>query len=89
MFLLSSYLTRTIHDPVGRHIGGILFVTVAATLLFQDFLLQGVILAATTAALAMTLSARSAYTLRTYWHLRSHARDLQAAIAKQRHCRVD
>jgi hypothetical protein len=50
-----------IYDPVGRHIGGILFVAIAATLLLQDFLLQ--ILSAITASLALTLAARMTYTL--------------------------
>jgi phosphatidylglycerophosphate synthase len=64
VFLLSSQLTSTIYDPVGRYIGGILFVAVAATLLLQDFLLQLVVLSATTASLAITLAARTTYTLR-------------------------
>jgi hypothetical protein len=50
-------------DPVGRYIGGILFVAIAATLLFQDFLLQPVLLSAITASLALTLAARMIYTL--------------------------
>jgi phosphatidylglycerophosphate synthase len=75
VFLLSSRLTPAIYDPVGRYIGGILFVALAATLLFQDLLLQRVILSAVTASLAMTLSARAAYTLATRFSIvkaRSH-----------------
>jgi phosphatidylglycerophosphate synthase len=64
VFLLSSRLTSTIYDPIGRYIGGILFVAIAATLLLQDFLLQPVILSAITASLALTLVARMTYTLR-------------------------
>lgn len=65
VFLLSSCLTSTIYDPVGRYIGGILFVAIAATLLLQDLLLQFVILSAATASLTITLGARAAYTLAT------------------------
>jgi phosphatidylglycerophosphate synthase len=68
VFLLSSRLTPAIHDPVGRYIGGILFLAVAATLLLQDYLLQRVILWAATASLAMTLAARAAYTLANHRH---------------------
>jgi phosphatidylglycerophosphate synthase len=64
VFLLSSQLTSTIYDPVGRYIGGILFVAIAATLLLQDLLLQPVVLSATTASLAITLAARTTHTLR-------------------------
>jgi phosphatidylglycerophosphate synthase len=64
VFVLSSRLTPAIYDPVGRYVGGILFVAILATLLFQDLLLQRVILSAATASLAVTLGARAAYTLR-------------------------
>jgi phosphatidylglycerophosphate synthase len=64
VFLLSSRLTTTIYDPVGRYIGGILFFAIAATLLLQDFLLQRAILSVATASLVMTLAGRMTYTLR-------------------------
>jgi phosphatidylglycerophosphate synthase len=63
VFLLSSRVTPTIYDPIGRYIGGILFVAVAATLLLHDFLMQGVILSVATGSLGITLSARMAYAL--------------------------
>jgi phosphatidylglycerophosphate synthase len=65
VFLLSSRLTPAIYDPVGRYIGGILFVALVATLLLRDFVLQRVILSTLTASLVMTLAARTAYTLTT------------------------
>jgi phosphatidylglycerophosphate synthase len=61
VFLLSSRRTPAIYDPVGRYIGGILFAGLGATLMFQDLLLQGVILITVTAALAITLAARAIY----------------------------
>ncbi len=63
-FLLSSRLTPAIYDPVGRHIGGVLFVAVAATLLFPDLMVQQVILWTVTGALAATLAARAFYLVR-------------------------
>ncbi len=63
-------MTPTVYDPVGRYIGGILFVAIAATLLLQDFLLQGMILSAVTVSLAATLGARVAYTITTSAPLR-------------------
>lgn len=63
VFLASSWLTPTIHDPLGRHIGGILYVALAVALLLPDMLVQGVILATVTGALTMTLAARAAYTV--------------------------
>ena len=66
VFLLSSRRTPTIYDPVGRYIGGILFAALGATLLFQDLLVQGVILMTVTASLAITLAARAAY-IWTQW----------------------
>jgi phosphatidylglycerophosphate synthase len=65
VFLQSSRLTSTIYDPIGRYIGGILFVAIAATLLFQDFLVQRVILWAAMASLAVTLGARAAFMLKS------------------------
>lgn len=55
VFLLSSRLTQAIYDPVGRHIGAVLFVAIATTLLFQDLMIQGVILAIAATSLAVTL----------------------------------
>ncbi|MCA1452391.1 CDP-alcohol phosphatidyltransferase family protein [Bradyrhizobium sp. BRP22] len=69
VFILSSIVTPMIYDPIGRHIGGILFVATAATLLLHDFLVQSVILSVATGSLGMTLGARTAYVLAAYRHL--------------------
>ena len=58
IFLLSSRITQAIYDPVGRYIGGILFLGLGATLMYQDLLAQSVILAVATAALAVTIVSR-------------------------------
>jgi phosphatidylglycerophosphate synthase len=61
LFLSSSRLGPTIYDPVGRHIGGILFVAIGAVLAASDILMQQVILLTVTAALCLTVAARTAF----------------------------
>lgn len=63
LFIVTSRLTPSIYDPVGRQIGGILFLCVAATLLLSDFFFQAVILSVVVGALMATLTARLFHTL--------------------------
>ena len=63
VFLVTSRLTPSIYDPVGRYIGGVLYAAAFATLLLPDALLQHTILWTATGALAITLGARAIHTL--------------------------
>ncbi len=67
-FLLTSRLTPSIYDPVGRHIGGILYVAAFATLALPDMLAQHTILWAATGALVITIGARAVHTLAALRH---------------------
>ena len=58
VFLFTSRLGRTIYDPVGRSIGGILFAAAAVTLLVPDLAVQQVVLWTVAGALGLTLAAR-------------------------------
>lgn len=62
-FLLTSRLTPVIYDPIGRYIGGILFVAAFTTLLLPDALVHHTILWTATAALTITIAARTIHTL--------------------------
>jgi hypothetical protein len=63
VFIVTSRFTPTIYDPVGRQIGGLLFLCIGATLLLPDFFIQAVILSIVTGALLITLSVRLLHTL--------------------------
>jgi cardiolipin synthase len=63
VFIVTSRLTAAIYDPVGRQIGGILFLSIAATLLLSDFFFQAVILSVVVGVLATTLIVRLVHTL--------------------------
>lgn len=65
VFIVTSRLTPVIYDPVGRHIGGLLFLCVGATLLLPDFFFQAVILSIVTGALMATLIARVVHAVRS------------------------
>jgi len=62
VFIVTSGLTTVIYDPVGRQIGGLLFLCIGATLLLTDFFFQAVILSIVTGALLITLAARLVHT---------------------------
>lgn len=64
VFIVTSRLTPAIYDPVGRQIGGLLFLCVGATLLLPDFFLQAVILSIVTGTLLTTLATRLVHTWR-------------------------
>ena len=64
VFIVTSRLTPVIYDPVGRQIGGLLFLCVGATLLLPDFFLQAVVLSIVTGSLAATVTARMVHTVR-------------------------
>jgi len=64
VFIVSSGLTTVIYDPIGRQIGGLLFLCIGATLLLPDFFFQAVILSIVTGALLITLAARLVHTWR-------------------------
>ena len=64
-FIATSLLMPVIYDPVGRQIGGLLFLCIAATLLLTDFFYQTIILSIATGALLTTLMARLTHTCRT------------------------
>lgn len=67
-FVLTSRLTPSIYDPVGRYIGGILYAAAFATLLFSDALAQHTILWTATGALTITIGARAVHTLAALRH---------------------
>lgn len=64
VFIATSQLMPVIYDPVGRQIGGLLFLCIGATLLLPDFFYQAVILSIVTGALLITLTARLLHTFR-------------------------
>lgn len=63
LFLLTSLLTPSIYDPVGRYIGGVLYAAAFATLALPDILAQHTILWTATGALTITIGARAIHTL--------------------------
>ena len=64
VFIVTSLTMPVIYDPVGRHIGGVLFLSIGATLLLPDFFVQAVILFVVSGALLVTLTARLLHTLK-------------------------
>jgi phosphatidylglycerophosphate synthase len=62
-FLLTSRWLPVIYDPIGRHIGGILFVCIGTTLLLSDFFVYAIVLPVVTGSLLVTLTTRLAYTV--------------------------
>lgn len=63
VFLLTSRMTPSIYDPVGRYIGGVLYAAAFATLVLPDILAQHTILWTATGALTITIGARAIHTL--------------------------
>ena len=63
VFIVTSRLMPDIYDPVGRNIGGVLFLAIGATLLLSDFFFHIVILSIVTGALLTTLLARLVHTI--------------------------
>lgn len=68
VFLLTSRLTPSIYDPVGRYIGGVLYAAAFTTLVLPDILAQHTILWTATGALTITISARAVHALAAARH---------------------